>query len=62
MIEEKKLRLESSPFTVRDIIRESVQIVSNNAEKKSLKIESSLDTNVPEKLIGDSARLRKKYH
>ena len=58
-MEENKLRLENTPFNVRDIVRESVAMVSMEAERKGLMIDIQMGDGIPCRLIGDPTRLRK---
>jgi two-component system sensor histidine kinase/response regulator len=57
-MEENRLSLESTPFTINSVIQDSLDIVSINAEKKNLILLTSIENNVPHSLIGDPNRLR----
>jgi PAS domain S-box-containing protein len=57
-IELGKTDLVESPFNVKDIITEAVEIVSVKALEKNLNITVSVSSKVPRILIGDSVRLK----
>ncbi len=57
-IEAGKLRLEATPFGLRDFLWESLRIISANAHEKGLELTYRVDTDVPDSLVGDSLRLR----
>lgn len=50
--------LEYRFFSVRSIIGDVVQLVTPEADKKSVKISSSVDTDVPDLICGDELRVR----
>ena len=56
-MEENKLSLQCEIFSVSEVIKESVLIVSNSAEKRQLSIVTNFDPNVPNIVLGDGARL-----
>ena len=58
-MEENKLRLETTPFNICEIVTDSVSMVSMEAEKKGLLIDINLDNKLPSNVIGDPTRLRK---
>ncbi len=57
-IEAGKLDLEFVPFEPRDIISEVVQVISFNSKAKGVKIDYTIDENVPETLVGDPTRVK----
>ena len=58
-MEENRLSLEMTPFTVDAVMEESIEIVAVNAEKKKLSLKCAPDTLMPKLLIGDAVRLSK---
>ena len=60
-IEENKLRLENTEFSLVTIIKESVSMVSIQAEKKNIPIQLNLSNELPLTVSGDPIRLRKLY-
>ncbi|HEX3028571.1 MAG TPA: PocR ligand-binding domain-containing protein [Clostridia bacterium] len=57
-IESDKVELERQPFDIYKIINEVVDLFSVSAGQKNLKISCEIDNNIPERIIGDSIRLR----
>ncbi len=57
-IEAGKLRLEATPFGLRDFLWESLRMISANAHEKGLELTYRVDADVPDHLVGDSLRLR----
>ncbi|MFB3763609.1 MAG: PAS domain S-box protein, partial [Methanotrichaceae archaeon] len=57
-IEKEKIELEIHPFDLRQQIEESLDLVSTKAAEKGLDLAYTMDSNVPETIISDSARLR----
>lgn len=58
-MEENKLELESSPFLLREAMEDSMEIVSYEADKKSLELICHLDLGLQHaEIVGDSRRLR----
>ena len=60
-MEENKMRLESTAFVLRNVMEESLDIVSYNAEQKGLELICDLSTEIPQTIVGDPVRLRKFY-
>lgn len=56
-IEAGKIPLENLPFSVRDLVESKMQLYHVLAVKKNLIIDSSIDANVPEFLVGDVGRI-----
>ena len=52
------MKAEMRVISVRSIVEESVEIVSINAEQKSLEIIVDIPISVPDSIIADSERLR----
>jgi PAS domain S-box-containing protein len=57
-IEAGALHLESLPFNIRHCVESSLDIVSRKAFEKGLELACSINGDVPQIFIGDSARLR----
>lgn len=57
-IEAGKLELESNPFSLHQLIDETIQMLLPVAEQKKLRLSYSINKTVPENLIGDKTRLR----
>jgi CheY-like chemotaxis protein len=57
-LEAGKLALESAPFSLRQIIDDLSQTFDYRAGQKGLKFNSSIAPSVPDRLVGDSLRLR----
>jgi PAS domain S-box-containing protein len=57
-MEKDKIELEIHPFNLRQRIEESLDLVSTKAAEKGLDLAYIMDSNVPETIISDSARLR----
>ncbi len=57
-IERGKVDLEHRPFDLRECVEGSLDLVAVKAAAKGLRLTSRVDVNVPEKLMGDSIRLR----
>ncbi|WP_378954747.1 PAS domain S-box protein [Pelosinus sp. sgz500959] len=57
-IESGKMDLESEPFNIRATSNEVVDLFTVAAQQKKLYIKLNIDDNIPQKLIGDSIRLR----
>ncbi|RQW81595.1 MAG: PAS domain S-box protein [Methanothrix sp.] len=50
--------LEEQPFSLRNCIEESIDLVAVQAKEKRLNLSYVIDENVPETILGDPARLR----
>jgi len=59
-IEANKMQLEEAPFHVADVVEETIDILSAKAKEKGLLLKSNIALNVPNAVLGDKARLRKK--
>ncbi len=57
-IEASKLILEKATFSLRELVRNSVSVVSATARLKGLEIIVEIDDRTPNLLVGDSVRLR----
>jgi hypothetical protein len=57
-IEAQKLDLDITSFEPRSLIFETIELIKPKAREKSLKIETHIDKEVPERLEGDSTRLQ----
>ncbi len=57
-IEAGKLTIENLEFDVRDLTRDTLKSLSLRAHEKSLELAYHVDPTIPEKLVGDSSRLR----
>lgn len=57
-IEANRMQLENAPYRVREVVEESLTILSGRAKEKGLKLEAELSSGLPEVVVGDKARLR----
>jgi PAS domain S-box-containing protein len=57
-IEAGKLELEARPFALAPLIEETVELLAVRAQAKGIEIASFVDDRLPEKIVGDAARLR----
>ena len=57
-IESGNLVLEKIPFSVDKLCRESLQLFSSRAAQNALRLDCSIDANLPPALVGDPVRLR----
>jgi signal transduction histidine kinase/CheY-like chemotaxis protein/ligand-binding sensor domain-containing protein len=57
-VEAGKLALEKADFRLRELVRNSVSVVSAAARAKHLEIVLAIDEETPDLLVGDSVRLR----
>jgi len=57
-IEAGRLDLEARPFALGALVEETVELLSPRAQAKGLEIASSIDGQLPPRVIGDPARLR----
>ena len=57
-IESGKLDLEEHPFDLRNCIEESLDLLSAKAAEKNLELAYSIDSDVPDVVLGDSTRVR----
>jgi CheY-like chemotaxis protein/two-component sensor histidine kinase len=57
-IESGRFDFEIQPFNLRDCIEESLSLLSPLAAIKSIKLEYSMNMDVPERIVGDTTRLR----
>jgi signal transduction histidine kinase/CheY-like chemotaxis protein/ligand-binding sensor domain-containing protein len=57
-IEAGKLTLEKATFELRELVRNSVSVVSASARVKDLEIVVAIDDETPDLLVGDSVRVR----
>jgi signal transduction histidine kinase len=57
-IEARKLVLERAPFQLSDCVDTLVQLASSRAHEKKLTFRLAVDASVPDRLLGDAARLR----
>jgi signal transduction histidine kinase/CheY-like chemotaxis protein len=57
-IESRRLRLESVPFVVADVVNEALRPLAVRADQKSLELLVDIDPAVPSALVGDPLRLR----
>jgi len=56
-IEAGQLEIKKQPFSIRELIVESVQRIEVLARKKGIALQWDIDSDVPDNLIGDSDRL-----
>ncbi len=57
-IEAGKMIIEESPFKITDEIQSAISRYKNIAEEKGIEIQSNIDKNIPNNIIGDPFRLR----
>ncbi len=57
-IEAGKLDLEARPFGLATLVEEMVELLAPRVQAKGLEIASYLDERLPQRMIGDAARLR----
>lgn len=57
-LEATRFELENRPFRLRDTVDDAVESLAVRAHEKGLELVSSVATDVPQMLIGDSRRLR----
>ena len=57
-IEAGKLELVEQPFSIVALVEGVVELLAPRAQGKGLEIATSIGPNVPERLVGDAARLR----
>lgn len=56
-IEAGKMEIDYSPFSLDDVINHLTTITAQRAEEKNLRLQMTLDDNVPRFLLGDAMRL-----
>ncbi len=57
-IEAGKLDLEARPFTLSELVEEITELLAPRAQAKGIEIASYVDERLPDRVVGDSARLR----
>jgi signal transduction histidine kinase/CheY-like chemotaxis protein len=57
-IEAGKLDLEAQPFALVALVEETVELLAPRAQAKNIEIASFVDDRLPERIVGDAARLR----
>ncbi|MCF8359749.1 MAG: PAS domain-containing protein [Prolixibacteraceae bacterium] len=57
-IENGKMVIENQPFDVKTTIKEVEEMMEFSAEEKGISFYSKIDTNMPERVIGDSFRFK----
>jgi CheY-like chemotaxis protein len=57
-IEANRMQLEHVPFRLREVVEESLTILSGRAKEKGLTLEAELSSVLPDVVVGDKARLR----
>jgi len=57
-IEAGKLRIDSLPFNLRDVIEETIALLAPQAERKKLELVCDIDAQVTTHLIGDAGRIQ----
>jgi PAS domain S-box-containing protein len=60
-IEAGRMELEEIDFSIRDVIEESLSIISSVVDEKKVKLESNVEEDVPPVLTGDPVRLRQVF-
>ncbi len=57
-VESGEFTITNAPFNLREIIKETCSVLSNNAREKGLEFSCAVDPNTPDQLIGASARIK----
>lgn len=57
-LEEDELSLDYTPFTLRQVIEETLQILAPGASEKQLYLIATSDKDVPQHLLGDALRIK----
>ncbi len=57
-MEENKMLLACTEFSMRNLVEESLDIVSFNASKQEIELIADISPDLQDKVIGDDARLR----
>src|SRR4029079_11218807 len=57
-IESRKLELESVPFTLRDLISDTLRPLALQADRKQLELIADVEPDVPPTLVGDPVRIK----
>ncbi len=57
-IEAGKMTIENTNFNIKDIIRDTLAISIPNIEEKHIRLKTFISDNVPNEVVGDSARLK----
>jgi signal transduction histidine kinase/CheY-like chemotaxis protein len=57
-IEAGKLDLEARPFALSSLVEQAVELLAPRAQAKGIEIASFVDERLPERVVGDAARLR----
>lgn len=56
-MEAGKITFESNPLKLKDIIHSTVMMIEAKANQKNIAIETNIDKDIPEEILGDSVRL-----
>jgi PAS domain S-box-containing protein len=57
-IEAGKLELDAQPFVLSTLVEETVELLAPRAQAKNIEIACFVDERLPERIVGDAARLR----
>jgi signal transduction histidine kinase len=57
-MEANKMEIEEVPFTIEEIVREVILVISFSKDKKELDINYTIDDDIPERMLGDPTRIR----
>ena len=57
-IEAGRLELEARPFALSALVEETAELLAPRAQAKNIEIASFVDERLPERIVGDAARLR----
>ena len=57
-VEAGRLELEAAPFALAPLIEETVELLAPRAQAKNIEIACFVDERLPERIVGDAARLR----
>ena len=57
-IEAGQLELEAAPFSLKEVSKDCIDLVSEQAERKGIRLTSAVGDGVQDRVVGDSIRLR----
>lgn len=58
-IEAEAVEVENVIFDLRDMVKQVVNLVATSAKEKSLKVSIEIDKTLPERIVGDQAKIRR---
>lgn len=57
-IEAGKLEIKKHPFSISNVVSDTIKIVNSMRQGKNITVSSSVDSNIPDKVLGDSHRIK----